>query len=58
MLRIFWNLFDYRNRYATDGQEDLLDRIEALEITVLELEHRIDLLQDPEYNLSRYTLGK
>jgi len=58
MIRIFRDLFDYRDRYAADGQEDLLDRIEALEITVAELEQRIDLLQDPEYNLSRYTLGK
>lgn len=58
MIRIFQDLFDYRDRYAADGQEGLLDRIETLEIMVAELEQRIDLLQDPEYNLSRYTLGK
>lgn len=58
MLRIFRDFFDYTDRYGGGDFDSILERVEELEITVSELKQRIDLLQNPEYNLNRYTLGK
>lgn len=58
MIRVFSNFFNYHDRYVRSDIEYLLERIEELELAVSELEQKIDLLQDPEYNLNRYTLGK
>lgn len=59
MIRIFNGLFDYRQDwYSRDDLKSLIERVEELEMTVSELEQKIDLLQDPEYNLRRYSLGK
>lgn len=58
MIRIFRDLFNYADRYGTEDFHSVLERVEELEIIVSELEQKIDLLQDPEYNLHRYTLGK
>ena len=58
MIRVFSNLFNYHDRHVGSDIEYLLERIEELELAVSELEQKIDLLQDPEYNLNRYTLGK
>ncbi len=38
--------------------DNLLDRVEELEMLVDELEQRIDRAENQDYNLRNYTLGK
>ena len=38
--------------------ENILDRLEELEMNVSDIEQRIDNLEDSGYNLGNYTLGK
>lgn len=58
MIRIFSGLFNYHDRAREEGLEALAEKIEELEIIVSRLEQKINSLQDPEYNLRNYTLGK
>lgn len=44
--------------YNKEGFDGILGRVEKLETVVSELKQTIDVLQNPEYNLSTYTLDK